>query len=952
MIRLVPNTGIQFARLRDFSLKELSAFEFRARRGAKFAAIVDLAPRRAASADEQADDDAAPQFKPRSADMGLIGRLLKASPAGVWIPVPFDCGGLWAAVFLRATPEGRIEAVLGADTGMECDGNPEGLATDELGERVPMPCAPVFWRREGAYQHVYALAQSLTPPAIATAVDAMQMTVAGLAAFLGRSVDSAGRQIEPLLRVHLDARPDARRSVGVDVIVDLGNSRTCVLLREHGADGRRDRLELVYPDDPTVSTPSPFETQSAFFEHEVLPRNAEGVYSFRFLSMIKMGSGALDAIAACRRDPRPLGLSTPKRYLWETSGSVPWEWRCANREDEQRMPPRIHGDILRVMDPLKPLKSPKIPEIPPVPNYPRAACMVWAMVELLEQAFRQVNSPEWRRANASAPLSERRRLIRNLVVTYPAGLHSVELDAMRAATERAAQLWSAFRSNVEEFCGGQDRIAVDPDFGVPAPAVQLVCDEGLAIQVCWLYGEAIHRFQADPGLLLRAYGRTRGGVESLRLASIDIGGGTIDLAISDYHIDTKMVTAAAFHCKRLFHDSISRAGDDVIRGILEQIVFPAILKQAGISRERWNRIFASPSTADDSIRELRQRLVRSAWMPIAMKCLSLFERSGDAPVRFEISQACSNVSILESLQSLAADPKAPRTVQSIGDVVIEADRNIMRGIVRNTIGRTLNQCADIVDQYECDLLVVGGRPSGNPAIRDQIYASMAVPPGQVCFLSEQSVDDWYPFADGSGRIGDAKTCGVVGGWLAFAARHGMGQFMVTIADHVEPPPIIGFLRDTNPSKPPVFSDRDRLNFAPDAPAMPVMPLQPLVIATRNVDDAHAEARPIYRFGLKKQYVEALERNPGFQNEIRVRFELMPLEAPEKSELGAPLRPSSRRDVVALREGATGTVPRPRQDGTVVEVDADECIELLPRTLLDSDGYWIDTGVFSAIDQSR
>jgi hypothetical protein len=39
MIRLVPNTGIQFARLRDFSLKELSAFEFRARRGAKFAAI-------------------------------------------------------------------------------------------------------------------------------------------------------------------------------------------------------------------------------------------------------------------------------------------------------------------------------------------------------------------------------------------------------------------------------------------------------------------------------------------------------------------------------------------------------------------------------------------------------------------------------------------------------------------------------------------------------------------------------------------------------------------------------------------------------------------------------------------------------------------------------------------------------------------------------------------------
>jgi hypothetical protein len=169
-----------------------------------------------------------------------------------------------------------------------------------------MPCAPVFWRREGSYQHVHALAQSLAPQAIATAVDAMQMAVAGLAAFLGRSVDSAGRQIEPLLRIHLDARPDARRSVGVDVIVDLGNSRTCVLLREHGADGRRDRLELVYPDDPTVSTPSPFETQSAFFEHEVLPRSAEGVYSFRFLCHRDLNSNThaddTSTVSCCRLD--------------------------------------------------------------------------------------------------------------------------------------------------------------------------------------------------------------------------------------------------------------------------------------------------------------------------------------------------------------------------------------------------------------------------------------------------------------------------------------------------------------------------------------------------------------------------------------------------------------------------------------------------------------------------
>ena len=953
MIRLVPNCGIQYLQLQDFSLKDLLAHQFSARvkvaPEGSLSVIAPLAPRARSSAsvtdefsDDQLDLEGAPKLKSRLADMSVLGQLLAASPDGVWLPVPYDAGGLWVTVFL-ALQDGkdqRVSVCLAVETTLDCDGCPEGLAADELGERVPDPCGPVFWGTDAARQSIRAITSGLKSPGSRQAMDAAQLAIAGLASYLNQ---------HGMARLHFDARPEERLAVGVDVIVDLGNSRTCVLLVEQREGGRRESLQLVYPDDPLNAVKCPFLTQSAFVEHEILPRAVEGIFSFRFLSIIKMGQPALDALLRSKRDVRPLGISTPKRYLWEDKERVAWEWRCANREDEQQMSPRIHGDVLRRMSPRNPLtKAPEIAGVPAQPDYPRAACMVWSMVEILEQAFRQVNSPEWRRAAANAPLAERRRQIRNLVITYPVGFHSVELENLDKAASRAARLWSEFRSAPEAFCSGVDHITVDRDFGMRPPVVQLVCDEAVAIQVCWLYGESMHRFQADPDLLIGALGRRRKDVDTLRMASLDIGGGTIDLAISDYTVNGNMRAAVAFQCKTLFHDGISRAGDDVVRGILEEVVFPAIIRQCKITVQRWNEVFASTSTPNDEVRELRQRLVREVWMPVAMHCLSTFEASEGAPVRFEIGHACNNLSILDALQTRVSGGNAPR--MQFRDVIIEADKKVMRGIVRNTIGKTIFQCADIIDQFDCDLMVVGGRPSSNPAIRDQIYASMAVPPGQVFFLSELAADDWYPFADGNGRIGDAKTCGVVGGWLAFAARHGMGQFMLNIDDdaesareHAEAALIIGYLKDANPANPAAFTNDSRINFDSDAKGLAVMPLQPLTIASRRVDDPLAEARPIYRLSLKKQHIDALQQQLGLMKEVRVKFERTAPPPREDVQLGDRIMPSPRFDRISIPVGGIeGTVPPDHQ--------AEDCFELRPRTLLDNEGYWIDTGIFRSVDK--
>ena len=967
MILLVPNTGIQYAPLPDLELRDLVGHEFTARRGVRFSAFVPYVPGRRAeesvdfeerSFEEAASAESSAGFRTRSMRLTALRRLLERSPKGLWLPLPFEGGAFWVSVHLREV-SGKVQVTLAVDTTLESDGNPDGPSMDELGRRVPSPCAPAFWRRPCIERMVEGLVERVLQPAgaeqRAREVVELQFVIAGLADLLR----TRG------LAVYLESRPEVRSDVVVDMVMDLGNSRTCVLLKERIERGRCQRLSLSYPDQPRTSDASPFPTQIAFDEHEIVPHDNDGTVSFRCLSIAKIGHGAVNTMenATSRFDPRPLGISTPKRYLWEDYDGVSWRWSCANRWDAQGESPAIHGDILRRMDPRRIFREPDIHGLA-APNHPRVACMVWAIVELLEQSFRQVNSPEWRQTHLRPPLSDRRRLIRNLVVTYPAGLHSVELRNFERAAKYACRLWSEFRTSPDAFCSG-GTVADDTLHGTPCPSVQMICDEGMAIQLCWLYGESVHRFASDAQRLVNALGRPRSPraedgttedkkpVPTLRLASIDIGGGTVDLAIADYRVVDgvhELHAQVGFECDQRFHDSISRAGDDIIRGILEERVFPAILQQAGVPTEAWNRFFATAEPPDDEIRKLRRRLVRPIWMPVAMRCLAALESRSVERAIVKIGDVATESGILSEFQDALERACGRRLKVRLEDVAVEITRQQMRGIVRGTIGRTIDQCADIISQFDCDLLVVGGRPSSNPDVIDQIYASMAVPPGQVVFLSETAVDDWYPFANGSGRIGDAKTCGVVGGSFAFEGRYGQGRFVVRFLERPEPTPIIGWLRDLGLGGAPVIPANQVVRFDGDDPDIRFMPMNPLVIACRRVDHPEAEARPIYQVRLNRQLREQLHRSPTLQGAVRVRLELAEESFAERertSEGALTVGIPARRDRLVLRPGSVqGEIILVGRTGPI---PAEDCLELRACTLIESEGYWIDTGVFRQIE---
>jgi hypothetical protein len=965
MIRLIPNTGIQYVALPEIPLERLRKHDFALRRGQQFHQVQPDGPSRQSLDPLDGYESEATGFRKRSADMVLIDQLLGAFPEGLWLPLPFEGGSLWVSAFLRKSISDRgtaqVAVTLAVDTTLECDGNPDGVAPEELGDRAPFPCSLRFWRHRAVQARLASLSQSLPSQRSRPEeqLEQLQVAIAGLADLFARLGHA---------RIALERRPQNGDAVVVNMMLDLGNSRTCVLLSEQEQGGRRLGLELRYPDDPSRVEVGPFSTQSAFVEHEIIPVGVGETVSFRFLSIVKLGSGALDALARRDQDPRPLGISTPKRYLWEDYGKVDWTWRFANRLDAQRMSPPIRGDMVRRMDPGNVFQPPMLLPDLVQPEHPRVASMVWTIVELLEQAFRQINAPAWRRTAEQAPGHDRRRIIGNLVVTYPAGLHSHELRNFERAVAYACKMWSDFRSSPAEFCAGMGAVSVDERHGVPRPRVQMICDEGMAIQLSWLYGESVHRFGADAKGLIDALGRRRldpeappesPAVPTLRIGSIDIGGGTVDLAVADYRVHEGLNATVAFDCDRLFHDSISRAGDDVMRGILERHVFPAIVRESKCGAEAWNRIFAVSASPDDRLRELRRKLVRAAWIPITMALLERIEKSpgpassSEVSVSVRIGDACRSSRLLfelsEAVRTAGASGGAAQGTP-LEDIEVRMSRAEMREIVRGTIGKTIGQCADIVDQFDCDLLIVGGRPSGNPEVREQIYASMAVPPGQVVFLSELAVDDWYPFADGTSRIGDAKTCAVVGAAVAFAGQYGLaglGSFFLEFKGRDEPAPIIGYIRNAGAIAEPRFDDAYVLQFGADAEPVSFPPLQPLVIACRRVDSPEAEARPIYRVRLRPQLLAELQRTPVLQSDVKVTFNLMRPEHRTRGDINV-VRPPALHDELEFRN-QQGTVLRRGPGGQPQEIDAAKALELKPCSLLESEGYWIDTGAFHRQD---
>lgn len=661
----------------------------------------------------------------------------------------------WArALFNRSvlqTDPNRFKLVIAVSTDITQDDSP-GLNAQDTGFSFEInPSVTSFWKSKAMLSWIGNLFKQ-TP---AHGSEEAPPHAVALAAYLAFMDGLRQANIMPEICF---VQPEGEE-IETSLILDLGNSRACGILTEQSPGEKINldeccKLEIRDLQEPVNVYTEPFDTSFKFmpglFQDSQSNMPSE---NFPWPGIVRLGN------EAAKMEPSDIGdtgMSSPKRYLWdESSRSFPWYFNLSDTSTGQT----ITAPFFKYLDENGYFNE-ENPQPPFEPCYPAGSLMTFMMLEILSHTYAQINSYSYRKSRGQRLAA---RTLKNVVLTTPCGMSEPESQLYRQRVQSAIDIF--FKHN-----------KLHPD---KKPELHLELDESTSVQLTYLYGEIKHRFLADAKEAIETLGKKRdGSTASLRLASIDIGGGTSDLMISEYVPQTN----EAVNQKMLFSEGFSVAGDEVAKRIIEKIILRQIFSWASaknelISKSDFQMLFGpGRGGRDRKFHDMKAELCRQVWLPMAHRFLEFAEIATDEPV-IEVSfdkffphrQPGSNV--LDFFNEIMR--KEFGVDITLAEIPWQISRSATNAVIANVLDKTLRIFSEIISQFDCDALILGGKPSSLPIIREILVKLMPVPSSRITGLKGYQVGSWYPFSQRGGGIADPKTSCVVGAtvWL-FAEKMG------------------------------------------------------------------------------------------------------------------------------------------------------------------------------------
>ena len=87
-------------------------------------------------------------------------------------------------------------------------------------------------------------------------------------------------------------------------------------------------------------------------------------------------------------------------------------------------------------------------------------------------------------------------------------------------------------------------------------------------------------------------------------------------------------------------------------------------------------------------------------------------------------------------------------------------------VVSNTFDKLLKQLSMLMSAYGCDFVLLAGKPTTLPKIREMFVKYYPVSPDRIITLNNYRVGRWYPFANDIGYFEDPKTIVAVGALIS------------------------------------------------------------------------------------------------------------------------------------------------------------------------------------------
>ncbi|MDB4946506.1 MAG: hypothetical protein JWP97_6040 [Labilithrix sp.] len=826
-----------------------------------------------------------------------------------WLPVPYQLSCPFAVqVFLAETGTGGIRAVLAVDT-LEQQGSGGRHLDAQYDEGRPFRALD---RTEVAQFFDHPETRELVRKLERAGVDKALFKLAALL-----------ESLAPLLPKIRLSRLETSQPISVSLVLDLGNSRSTALLvegRDSGVFGVP--LEMRNLSNPVERSQETFDSRITFLPSpwdKSVFATATGD-CFQWPSVARMGREALDrALETPHRFQ--CTLSGPKRYLWDDR-QTDERWHFAQKIGQVAAGPNGGGEhrpvFGRILKWLPEESGGRYlredgPQTPADPRYAPRSMMLFAIVEILCQAYAQINSPQYRTFQGK---EGNPRVLRHLVLTYPSGMRQEEQrvyeDLVRNAVILTCHVLN-IRPDLRPNCTDAARNLFERF---------LFVDEALAAQMVFVYEEASGTFSGSMEELIAVYGSTpKDGPARLRVASVDIGGGTSDVMIAEYE-DKLPGTGTSLSITKLFQDGVSIAGDEVCRAIVEDVVFPQILRQLPTAQAKGKllHLFGEGDAGHGSAwRTLRARLVPYLWLPLARCYWSVaegFALPDSAPGKMYLLSYVFEIFGLPAISAQVvgeADRFLEREVEGfpgIQNLFLEFDAREVERAIERVLREPLRRYADILAQFDVDLLVLAGRTAALPCIKDLFTKEMPVAPPRIKSMASYRVGEWYPSKwKDQGLVKDPKSTVTAGAAvLHLAHKNKLPGFLIDAITAAPDRPIYGLYQDTEPH---IAKANELFAKGPQSPAF--VYTHGMRIGFRNVDSQEMEGSPLFEVRPQSAEVEAAL----LEDRVTITFE---------------------QD----REGniKVGKVASQRQQYSFEPTDF-----VLALKTAAYDRYWLDTGVF-------
>lgn len=509
---------------------------------------------------------------------------------------------------------------------------------------------------------------------------------------------------------------------------------------------------------------------------------------------------------------RTTNYSSPKRYLWDDR-LYDSRWELMVEEDDPtnvRVAPQIYtkGFTDYFDNDGTFLGQPKKIDLFHLGmnnneqcHYSRRSLMTFVMVEIMQHAINYINSSQFRGMHSNIDCY---RYLRNIIVTCPTAMPMEEQHALRQAAKDASMLMHKLYPTLPLMTITPDPTILLPiNNGMDQPFRGWLYDEAFASQLVFLYAELSERYRGKIDHFFNLKGHNRAEIENyhlegktLTIGTVDIGAGTTDVMITVYGREEQTIVPIP-----VFYDSFYTAGDDILHNIIGNVILeggtsqsPTMGSISSVLNYRIQRMTPDEILSIRRVAETREYRasvdgIRNAFSEeeatigknhlinelmhhfFADNAAGMSEKDRRCRLDF-----CTQISIplaqffLELLKLhrpshvYTFDEIFPNDKPSaylldhfeyhfgfrFEELLWRFDPDTIAEEVRKTMITIVKPLSEIMFQYNCDFLVLSGRPTSLRPLTELFLENIPVAPNRMICLNTYHVGRWFPLATQEG----------------------------------------------------------------------------------------------------------------------------------------------------------------------------------------------------------